>query len=129
MAGREAALKALEATLTAEATRLEKLGPTTARAAGPALAAAGPAAAAAAATATGEAPAGRCDVALTKVYASMKPEEAAPILDRLDDATAASVFVCMKEKQIGAILAAMKPDRAVSLTHALGGGAAETSHP
>jgi hypothetical protein len=31
----------------------------------------------------------------------------------------------MKEKQIGAIMAAMKPDRAVALTHALGGGAAE----
>jgi len=125
---REATLKSLEATVTAEVARLEKAGPT--RGAAPALAVAGAAAAAApgpTATATGGAePTNRpCDVALTKIYASMKPEEAAAIIDRLDDATAANVFVCMKEKQIGAIMAAMKPDRAVALTHALGGGAAE----
>src|SRR5262249_18525299 len=124
------ALKALEATLTAEATRLEKLGPTAPPVAGPPLAAAGTAAAPPAAAAPREAPAGHCDVALTKGDASLKPGDSGPSLDRLDDATAAPVFVCMKEKQIGAILAAMKPDRAVSLTHALGGGAAETtSHP
>jgi flagellar motility protein MotE (MotC chaperone) len=110
VAAREAALKALEATVTAEVARLEKLGPGVAGVAAP-----GPA--------PGGAGAGRCDVALTKIYASMRPEEAAQILDRLDDATAASVFVCMKEKQIGAIMAAMKPDRAVALTHALAGGA------
>ena len=117
---REATLKSLEATVTAEVARLEKAGPT--RGAAPAPAAPGPTA-----TVTGGAePTNRpCDVALTKIYASMKPEEAAAIIDRLDDATAANVFVCMKEKQIGAIMAAMKPDRAVALTHALGGGAAE----
>jgi flagellar motility protein MotE (MotC chaperone) len=126
---REAALKSLEATVTAEVARLEKIGPT--RGATPAPTAAAGAAAGAApaptATATGGAePTTRpCDVAITKIYASMKPEEAAAIIDRLDDATAANVFVCMKEKQIGAIMAAMKPDRAVALTHALGGGAAE----
>jgi flagellar motility protein MotE (MotC chaperone) len=49
----------------------------------------------------------------------MKPEEAAPILDRLDDATATSIFACMKERQVGAILALMNKDRAVALTKAL----------
>jgi flagellar motility protein MotE (MotC chaperone) len=119
VAAREAALKSLEATVTAEIARLEKLGPTPPPVTAPA-AAGSPATADAAAG-------GRCDVALTKIYAGMKPEEAAEILDRLDDATAASVFVCMKERQIGAIMAAMKPDRAVALTHALAGGAAQTS--
>jgi flagellar motility protein MotE (MotC chaperone) len=65
-------------------------------------------------------PAG-CGVAVTKVYQSMRAEEAAPIMDRLDDATAKTIFGCMKEKQVGAILAAMKPDRAVALTKALAG--------
>ena len=52
----------------------------------------------------------------------MRPEEAAPIIDRLDDATATRIFGCMKEKQIGAILAAMNRERAVAVTKALAGG-------
>jgi flagellar motility protein MotE (MotC chaperone) len=52
----------------------------------------------------------------------MRPEDAAPILDRLDDATARSVLGCMKERQIGAILAAMAKDRAVALTKLLAAG-------
>ena len=62
-----------------------------------------------------------CSVAVTKIYQNMKPEEAAPILDRLDDATTKAIFACMKEKQIGALLAAMNKDRAVALTKALAG--------
>jgi flagellar motility protein MotE (MotC chaperone) len=60
-----------------------------------------------------------CAVAVTKIYQNMRPEEAAPIVDRLDDATARSIFACMKEKQIGAILGAMNRDRAVALTKVL----------
>ena len=57
--------------------------------------------------------------AVGKVYASMKAEEAAPIIDRLDDTTAKAILSRLKEKQIGAILAAMSRERAVALTKAL----------
>ncbi len=67
-------------------------------------------------------PAAPCAVAVTKVYQTMRPEEAAPIIDRLDDATVTRIFGCMKEKQIGAILAAMNRERAVAITRALAGG-------
>ncbi|HZP41940.1 MAG TPA: hypothetical protein VFD84_10575 [Candidatus Binatia bacterium] len=97
---REAALKALEQLVGSETAKLEALG----------------------------APAGRpgaggpCGVEVTKIYQSMKPEEAGPILDRLDDDTVRAVFGCMKEKQIGAILAAMNRERAVALTKLLATG-------
>ena len=99
LATREAALKALEQVLAEEAGRVE----------------AGPGGVVAAGATTG------CAVALTKIYQSMRPEEAAPIIERLDDATAKQIFGCMKEKQIGAILAAMKRERAVAVTKALAG--------
>ena len=38
---------------------------------------------------------------------------------KLDDETARTIFACMSEKQIGAILAAMNRDRAVALTQIL----------
>jgi len=63
-----------------------------------------------------------CGIVVTKIYQSMRLEEAAPIFDRLDDATAKRIFGCMKEKQIGAILAAMNRERAVAVTKALAGG-------
>ena len=63
-----------------------------------------------------------CGVAVTKIYQSMRPEEAAPIIDRLDDATATRIFGCMREKQVGAILGAMNRERAVAVTKALAGG-------
>ena len=104
---RAAALDALEKTVAAEVTRLEGLagvkGPAPAEAAGPA-------------------PAREAGVGVTKIYESMKAEEAAPILGRLDDATARAILARMKEKQIGAILAAMSRDRAVALTKALAAG-------
>jgi len=95
---REAAMRSLEQLLAAAAAKLEPLAP------------AGP-------TGPGGEP---CSASLTRIYATMKPEEAGPILDRLDDATVKGIFGCMKEKQIGALLAAMNRERAVALTKAMG---------
>src|SRR2546425_2725202 len=98
LATREAAVRALEQALAEAAGRVE---------------------------AGGGAPSGEttgCGVAVTKIYQSMRPEEAAPIIDRLDDATATRIFGCMREKQIGAILGAMNRERAVAVTKALAGG-------
>src|SRR5262249_60295469 len=64
---------------------------------------------------------------LSKIYESMKPEEAAPILDRLDETTATAILGRMKERQIGPILAVMNKERAVAVTRALA-GTAEPSH-
>jgi hypothetical protein len=112
VAAREAALKGLEATLG------ERVG----RGDGGALAPALPVPVPSAATAASAPPqAGTCGVVVTKIYQAMKPEEAAPIFDRLDDSTAMTIFGCMKEKQIGAILAVMSRDRAVALTRVLAG--------
>ena len=100
LATREAAVKAMEQALAETAGRVEGGG--------------------------GGAPSGEtttgCGVAVTRIYQSMRPEEAAPIIDRLDDATATRIFGCMKEKQIGAILGAMNRERAVAVTRALAGG-------
>lgn len=57
--------------------------------------------------------------AITKVYESMRPEDAAPILDRLDDPTLRALLGRMREKQVGAILAAMSRERAVAVTKAM----------
>jgi len=56
---------------------------------------------------------------LAKIYGAMKPEAAAPILDRLDDPTVLTIFRRMKEKQVGDILPLMTRDRAIALTQAL----------
>jgi flagellar motility protein MotE (MotC chaperone) len=56
---------------------------------------------------------------LAKIYGGMKPEAAAPILDRLDDMTVLTIFRRMKEKQVGEILPLMNRDRAIALTQAL----------
>jgi len=56
---------------------------------------------------------------LAKIYGAMKPEAAAPILDRLDDPTVLTIFHRMKEKQVGEILPLMTRDRAIALTQAL----------
>ena len=55
-------------------------------------------------------------------------QEAGPILDHLDDTTAAVILGRMKEKQIAAILAAMNRERAVQLTKVLSGQAASPPH-
>jgi flagellar motility protein MotE (MotC chaperone) len=111
VAARESALKTLERAIADELTRLE--------AGGRAPASAG------AATAGSSAP----PAAITKIYENMKAEEAAPIIDRLDDATARAIMGRMKEKQIAAILAAMNRDRAVALTKMLTGQAPPAATP
>jgi flagellar motility protein MotE (MotC chaperone) len=100
VAARETALKTLEKTLADEVTRLETL---TKAAGGGAPGAEG----------------GPGGVPVTKVYESMKPDEAGPIFDKLDDQIALGILSRMKEKQIGAILAAMTRDRAVVMTRLL----------
>jgi flagellar motility protein MotE (MotC chaperone) len=57
-------------------------------------------------------------MSIGKVYEAMPPEEAAPILDRLDDVTLRAVLGRMRERQVAAILAAMTPERAVAVTKA-----------
>jgi len=56
---------------------------------------------------------------LAKVYGAMKPTDAAPILERLDEPTVLTIFTRMKEKQIGEILPLMSRDKAIALTRAL----------
>jgi flagellar protein FlbB len=56
---------------------------------------------------------------LAKIYGAMKPAEAAPILDQLDDETILTIFTRMKEKQIGEILPLMTRERAIGLTQSL----------
>jgi flagellar motility protein MotE (MotC chaperone) len=56
---------------------------------------------------------------LGKIYAAMKPAQAAPILDRLDERTILTIFGRMKEKQVGEILPLMSRERAIVLTEAL----------
>jgi flagellar motility protein MotE (MotC chaperone) len=58
---------------------------------------------------------------LGRIYGAMKAEEAAPLLDRLDDETVHAIFANMKQKQISAILPLMNPEKAVALTELLGG--------
>src|SRR5262249_48777649 len=117
---REQALKTLEKTIADELTRLEA----TRAGAAPGAAALVPGAPQVAAAA-GPPP------GITKIYESMKAEEAAPILDKLDDATAGAILSHMKEKQVAALLAAVKPDRAVTLTKLLSshGAADATAKP
>ena len=65
-------------------------------------------------------------MSIGKVYEAMTPEEAAPILDRLDDVTLRAVLGRMRERQVAAILAAMSPERAVAVTKAFASPAGPT---
>src|SRR5258706_14302453 len=56
---------------------------------------------------------------VTRIYESMRPEEAAQILDQLDDETLRVVFARMDPKQIAGIMAAMSRERAVAFTKSL----------
>ncbi len=56
---------------------------------------------------------------VTRIYESMRPEEAAQILDQLDDETLRVVFARMDAKQIAAIMASMSRERAVAFTKTL----------
>ena len=60
---------------------------------------------------------------VTRIYESMRPEEAARILDQLDDETLRRVFARMDPKQIAAIMASMSRERAVAFTKTLAGDA------
>lgn len=59
---------------------------------------------------------------LAKVYAAMKPSEAAPLLDRLDDDTVLRILAHMRAKQIGELLPLLDRDKAIVLTQALAAG-------
>jgi flagellar motility protein MotE (MotC chaperone) len=56
---------------------------------------------------------------VTRIYESMRPDEAAQILDQLDDETLRVVFARMDAKQIAAIMASMSRERAVAFTKTL----------
>jgi len=56
---------------------------------------------------------------LAKVYAAMKPGDAAPLLEHLDDVTLLRILRSMKEKQLGEILPLISRDKAVTITRAL----------
>jgi flagellar motility protein MotE (MotC chaperone) len=56
---------------------------------------------------------------VTRIYESMRPEEAAQILDQLDDETLRVVFARMEPKQIASIMASMSRERAVAFTKTL----------
>jgi flagellar motility protein MotE (MotC chaperone) len=60
---------------------------------------------------------------LGKIYGAMKAEEAAPLLDRLDNGTVRELFAHMKQRQISAVLPLMDPEKAVALTELLSGRA------
>ena len=64
---------------------------------------------------------------LAKVYGAMKPAEAAPILDQLDETTALRILTRMKEKQVGEILPLMTRERAIGLTRSLAGRVPEAA--
>lgn len=56
---------------------------------------------------------------LVKVYEAMKPKDAAAVMARLDEKVQVPVAAAMKERQLAAVLAAMRPDEAKSLTEKL----------
>ena len=58
---------------------------------------------------------------LAEVYATMAPEQAAPIIAKLDNETALSLLQRMSGKRMGQILSSMSSDRAIELTKGLRG--------
>jgi hypothetical protein len=56
---------------------------------------------------------------LARLYGSMKPEEAIPILTQLDDATIVAVLNKMEEDQAGKILAGFDPAKAAEISQAM----------
>lgn len=56
---------------------------------------------------------------LVKVYESMKPKDAAAVMARLDERVQVPVAAAMKERSLAAVLAAMRPDEAKTLTEKL----------
>ncbi len=128
LARREAAIAAAAKDLNDKIVHLESLTGSTASVAVPAGSPAQPGGqppGAAAAGHTPDASSGGAAVdameELGKIYGAMKAEEAAPLFDRLDDATVLRIFQHMKQRQISAVLPLMKPEKAVVLTELLGG--------
>lgn len=66
---------------------------------------------------------------VTKIYEQMRAEQAAAILDRLDDETLRIVFASMDVRRIGAILAEMSRERAVAFTRTLARDSANAPLP
>jgi flagellar motility protein MotE (MotC chaperone) len=56
---------------------------------------------------------------LVKVYEGMKPEEAASLIERLQEDTATKLFYRMKEKKVSQLLAFVKPEVAARLSERL----------
>lgn len=56
---------------------------------------------------------------LVKVYEGMKPAEAAPLVERLNEETSVKLFYRMKEKKVSQILGFLKPDIAAHLSERL----------
>jgi flagellar motility protein MotE (MotC chaperone) len=56
---------------------------------------------------------------LVKVYEGMKPEEAASLIERLQEDTAAKLFYRMKEKKVSQLLGFVKPEVAAKLSERL----------
>jgi flagellar motility protein MotE (MotC chaperone) len=65
---------------------------------------------------------------LANVYGSMAPNEAAPLIGRLDDQTALAILKKLPTKRMGQILSTMDADRAVRLTKSLTDGSQMNSN-
>lgn len=59
--------------------------------------------------------------ALTKVYSSMKPAQAAAVLEKVDEAIALQIIARMKSKVAGKILGKMNKSAAISISERLAG--------
>ena len=60
---------------------------------------------------------------LARIFAAMKPDEAAPVLSQLDDAQLEGILMAMQGRNAAPILAAMDPARVASISRrVLGGG-------
>jgi|GEM_PF-511861 flagellar motility protein MotE (MotC chaperone) len=59
---------------------------------------------------------------LSKVYASMKPKQAAAIIDKMDIEIIEKVFSQMKGEQVGSILSYVEKDRAAKISERLAEG-------
>lgn len=53
---------------------------------------------------------------LAKLYSSMRPEEAGPLLDRINEGVALKLLMRMKARQASRILPYMQPEKAARLT-------------
>jgi len=58
-------------------------------------------------------------VTLSKMYAQMAPEEAAPRMEKMDQALALKILVQLKPKQAAQILSGMNPDTAATFSEQL----------